>query len=183
LTESNRLCHGPRKVISFCILAIICPAVFISVPLLMRFVFYGSSDYHVNPSDTRIIDDKISTIWCKASQLKLKSLFRFLTHLHLLVFSAFVLRLETRDTRREFVLIILHKLYLYRELFTIFCTLYSVCFWSMLCGHWLFSFLAQSQNPKTENWISTWRFFVMYAACHEFNVIYNLYISEADDSW
>ena len=66
--ESNGFCKGPRRVACFCILGVVSPVILVSIPLLMRFVVYGSTTYYLNPSDMRILDQRISTIWCKVSQ-------------------------------------------------------------------------------------------------------------------
>ncbi|CAL8133667.1 unnamed protein product [Orchesella dallaii] len=66
---------GPMRVCKFCALAIVLPSLLVSIPLLMRFVIYGSSSYIIHPSDMRILDQRISTTWCQEETVRMNASF------------------------------------------------------------------------------------------------------------
>ncbi|ODM89316.1 hypothetical protein Ocin01_17369 [Orchesella cincta] len=72
---------GPRRVCIFCTMAIVVPSLLISIPLLMRFVIYGSSSYVIHPSDMRVLDERISTTWCEEETVRMNASFTaYVTH-------------------------------------------------------------------------------------------------------
>ncbi|ODN06198.1 hypothetical protein Ocin01_00491 [Orchesella cincta] len=73
--DGNNVWKGPRKICCFCTLAIVFPALLISVPLLMRFVLYGSSLHYLSASDMKMVDQRISTIWCQAETVRINTSF------------------------------------------------------------------------------------------------------------
>uniref|UniRef100_A0A1L8D9W4 Putative conserved plasma membrane protein n=1 Tax=Nyssomyia neivai TaxID=330878 RepID=A0A1L8D9W4_9DIPT len=61
---------GPRKVIRLLILGIIVPGILISVPIYLRYRVYDAQLYPLGMSDMRLIDSKVSTMWCQRQIVK-----------------------------------------------------------------------------------------------------------------
>jgi len=67
--------HGPRRVITFCLLTAVLPTVLLVIPLYLRHNVYADVTYAVSESDVLEIADGISTVFCQAHSLKMNSSF------------------------------------------------------------------------------------------------------------
>ncbi|KAL3289084.1 hypothetical protein HHI36_003526 [Cryptolaemus montrouzieri] len=56
---------GPSRVIRLCLLGVMLPTLLIAIPLYLRYRVYRHQLYPLAMSDMRIIDGRISTIWCQ----------------------------------------------------------------------------------------------------------------------
>lgn len=56
---------GPLRVARLCVLSVIFPGLLLGIPLYMRYNVYIQQVYPVGMSDIRIIDARISTMWCQ----------------------------------------------------------------------------------------------------------------------
>ncbi|XP_054278718.1 uncharacterized protein LOC129005225 isoform X2 [Macrosteles quadrilineatus] len=57
--------YGPLRVARLCVLSIIVPGLLLSIPLYMRYNVYIQQAYPVGMSDVRLLDNRISTLWCQ----------------------------------------------------------------------------------------------------------------------
>jgi len=57
--------HGPRRVITFCLLTAVLPTVLLVIPLYLRHNVYADVIYAVAESDVLEIADGISTVFCQ----------------------------------------------------------------------------------------------------------------------
>ncbi|KAF5297931.1 hypothetical protein FQA39_LY11916 [Lamprigera yunnana] len=61
---------GPLRMLRLCILGIAVPMALVSVPLYLRYHVYGNQWYPFAVSDMRLLDKKMSTIWCQGQLVK-----------------------------------------------------------------------------------------------------------------
>ncbi|KAF2879332.1 hypothetical protein ILUMI_26843 [Ignelater luminosus] len=66
---------GPLRVVKLCIFGIALPAIFISLPLYLRYHVYAMQLYPFAVSDMRLLDRSISTVWCQKQTVKLNTTF------------------------------------------------------------------------------------------------------------
>ncbi|XP_046402800.1 uncharacterized protein LOC124168517 isoform X2 [Ischnura elegans] len=67
--------HGPRRVITFCLLTAVLPTVLLVIPLYLRHSVYADVSYEVTESDVLEIVEGISSVFCQAHGLKMNSTF------------------------------------------------------------------------------------------------------------
>uniref|UniRef100_A0A1B6DZJ1 E3 ubiquitin-protein ligase APD1-4 middle domain-containing protein n=1 Tax=Clastoptera arizonana TaxID=38151 RepID=A0A1B6DZJ1_9HEMI len=56
---------GPLRVVRLCVLSIVFPGLLLGVPLYMRYNVYTQQFYPIGMSDIRLLDSRISTVWCQ----------------------------------------------------------------------------------------------------------------------
>lgn len=57
--------HGPRRVITFCILTAVLPTILLVIPLYLRHSVFADVVYPLSESDVVEISDGISSIFCQ----------------------------------------------------------------------------------------------------------------------
>ncbi|XP_077296405.1 uncharacterized protein LOC143918385 isoform X2 [Arctopsyche grandis] len=67
--------RGPLKTLRLLILVALLPALFIAVPLYLRYRVFSGQLYPVGMSDMRLIDKKVSTTWCQRQILRSNATF------------------------------------------------------------------------------------------------------------
>ncbi|XP_070157374.1 uncharacterized protein [Polyergus mexicanus] len=65
----------PLRVMRLCVLGMFLPSVLIAGPLYLRYRVYSEQLYALTISDQRLIDAKISTIWCQSQVVKVNATF------------------------------------------------------------------------------------------------------------
>jgi len=65
----------PFRVMRLCLLGMLLPLAFIVGPLYLRYRVYSEQLYALAISDQRLIDSKISTVWCQVSHFTINILF------------------------------------------------------------------------------------------------------------
>jgi len=65
----------PFRVMRLCLLGMLLPLAFIVGPLYLRYRVYSEQLYALAISDQRLIDSKISTVWCQVSHFTINNLF------------------------------------------------------------------------------------------------------------
>lgn len=61
---------GPLRMLRLCILGIAIPMALVSVPLYLRYHVYASQWYPFAVSDMRLLDKRISTVWCQSQVVR-----------------------------------------------------------------------------------------------------------------
>ncbi|KAK5648792.1 hypothetical protein RI129_003684 [Pyrocoelia pectoralis] len=70
IKKRTRSYKGPLRVFRLCILGIVLPTALVSVPLYLRYHVYANQLYPFAVSDMRLLDRRISTIWCQTQVVK-----------------------------------------------------------------------------------------------------------------
>ncbi|XP_029164286.1 uncharacterized protein LOC114935588 [Nylanderia fulva] len=65
----------PLRVMRLCLLGMFLPSVLVAGPLYLRYRVYSEQLYALTISDQRLIDAKISTIWCQSQVVKVNTTF------------------------------------------------------------------------------------------------------------
>ncbi|XP_018059569.1 PREDICTED: uncharacterized protein LOC108694515 [Atta colombica] len=65
----------PFRVMRLCLLGMLLPLAFIVGPLYLRYRVYSEQLYALAISDQRLIDSKISTVWCQSQMIKVNATF------------------------------------------------------------------------------------------------------------
>nr|CAI5851290.1 unnamed protein product [Callosobruchus analis] len=73
--RSRQPLRGPLRVARLCILGVLLPSLFISIPLYLRLRVYGLQLYPLAASDMRMLDNKISTTWCQRQRVQANTTF------------------------------------------------------------------------------------------------------------
>ena len=68
--KKPRSYKGPLRVLRLCILGIALPTALVSVPLYLRYHVYSNQLYPFAVSDMRLLDRRISTVWCQSQMVK-----------------------------------------------------------------------------------------------------------------
>nr|CAH7733934.1 unnamed protein product [Callosobruchus chinensis] len=74
-SRSKQPLRGPLRVARLCILGVLLPSMFISIPLYLRLRVYGLQLYPLATSDMRMLDNKISTTWCQGQRVQANTTF------------------------------------------------------------------------------------------------------------
>ncbi|VEN41697.1 unnamed protein product [Callosobruchus maculatus] len=74
-SKSKQPLRGPLRVARLCILGVLLPSMFISIPLYLRLRVYGLQLYPLATSDMRMLDNKISTTWCQRQRVQANTTF------------------------------------------------------------------------------------------------------------
>ncbi|KAF2366999.1 protein of unknown function DUF4793 [Trinorchestia longiramus] len=69
------LLRGPRKVLRLCIFALLIPLGLVVVPLYIRTVRYPPKMIAMAPSDQRLLDSSVSSIWCQGQSVQMNGSF------------------------------------------------------------------------------------------------------------
>ncbi|XP_071454091.1 uncharacterized protein [Hetaerina americana] len=67
--------HGPRRVITFCLLTAVLPTVLLVIPLYLRHSVYADVSYEVTESDVLEMVEGISSVFCQEHSLRMNSTF------------------------------------------------------------------------------------------------------------
>lgn len=73
--KKSKTLQGPKRAIRLCLLGIILPGLFISVPLYLKHRVYDYQVYPIGMSDMRLIDNRVSTTWCQRQLVKSNATF------------------------------------------------------------------------------------------------------------
>ncbi|KOC65647.1 hypothetical protein WH47_00671 [Habropoda laboriosa] len=65
----------PLRLLRLCLLGMFLPAVLVAGPMYLRYRVYSEQLYPLTVSDQRLIDAKVSTIWCQSQMIKANATF------------------------------------------------------------------------------------------------------------
>ncbi|CAK9822366.1 hypothetical protein ANTRET_LOCUS911 [Anthophora retusa] len=65
----------PLRLLRLCLLGMFLPAVLVAGPMYLRYRVYSEQLYPLTISDQRLIDAKVSTIWCQSQMIKVNATF------------------------------------------------------------------------------------------------------------
>ncbi|XP_076762492.1 uncharacterized protein LOC143430275 [Xylocopa sonorina] len=65
----------PLRVLRLCLLGMFLPIVLVAGPMYLRYRVYSEQLYPLTASDQRLIDAKVSTIWCQSQVIKVNATF------------------------------------------------------------------------------------------------------------
>ncbi|XP_018328412.1 uncharacterized protein LOC108739157 [Agrilus planipennis] len=66
---------GPLRLVRLCLLSILLPIILVALPLYLRYHVYGDQLYPFAMSDMRLLDNKVSTVWCQRQLVKVNTTF------------------------------------------------------------------------------------------------------------
>ncbi|XP_014210255.1 uncharacterized protein LOC106640672 [Copidosoma floridanum] len=68
-------CKVPLRLVRLCLLGVLLPAMFVAIPVYLRYRVFSEQLYPLALSDQRLIDAKISSTWCQSQVVKVNATF------------------------------------------------------------------------------------------------------------
>ncbi|RLU19223.1 hypothetical protein DMN91_007780 [Ooceraea biroi] len=65
----------PLRLMRLCLLGMLLPSILVTAPLYLRYRVYSEQVYPLTISDQRLIDAKVSTVWCQSQVIKANTTF------------------------------------------------------------------------------------------------------------